>query len=101
MQRNTRRLSRKVQRWKREGPLKGKLVRAVDEESVYCGSFVEVVGHAKDKLHGHAAWKDATIDFWEKTKMPPTVAIAVTAVLPVEEIQKTRVGTLEPTAMQR
>ena len=49
---------------KGEGPLKGKLVRVVDEESLYCGSVVEVVGHAKDKLHGHVAWKDATTIFF-------------------------------------
>ena len=42
-----------------EGPLKGKLVRVVQENNVFLGRNVEVLGHAKGKLHGQVAWKAA------------------------------------------
>ena len=73
---------------KGDGPLKGKMVRVVDETSVYCGRIVEVLGHAKGKLHGQVAWKDAHANFLEKTKVPPKVAIDAKAVLPLENIAK-------------
>ena len=48
-----------------EGPLKGKLVRVVNETSLYCGRVVEVLGHAKDKIHGQIAWAEASASFFE------------------------------------
>ena len=73
---------------KGEGPLKGKLVRVVDEKSVYCGRVVEVMGHAKGTLNGHVAWKAATENFLEKTKVPAKVCIPETSVVCLESIQK-------------
>ena len=70
----------------KEGPLKGKLVRVVDETSYLCGQVVEVVGHAKTKVHGHLAWKDAMSNFLEKTKAPSKVVLDEKAVLPLEQI---------------
>ena len=71
-----------------EGSLKGKLVRVVEESNVYLGRVVEVVGHAKGKLHGHLAWKDAQEQFLEKTKVPSSVALDEKAVVSLEEIPK-------------
>ena len=72
----------------KEGPLKGKLVRVVEETSPFVGRVLEVLGHAKGKLHAQVAWKDAQEQFFEKTKVPAKVAIPESIVLPVEEIPK-------------
>ena len=81
---------------KGEGPMKGKLVRVVDEESMYCGNVVEVMGHAKDKLHGQVVWKDANANFSEKVKCPPSVCLDATKVLLLAEIPKPQMTPLKP-----
>ena len=78
---------------KGDGQLKGKLVRVVDEASAYCGRVVEVLGHAKGKLHGQVAWKDVHTNFLENTKVPSKLAIDEKAVLPLEEIKKPDLAT--------
>ena len=73
---------------KKDGELKGKLVRVVEETSAYCGRVLEVTGHVKGKLVAHVAWKDATNNFFESTKIPAKVAIDEKAVIELEKLEK-------------
>ena len=84
---------------KGEGPLKGKLVRVVDETSLHCGRVIEVLGHAKGKLHGQVAWQEVTASFFDKAKVPAKVAMDDSSALPVEHI-KNRVVAMESLAFQ-
>ena len=81
---------------KGEGPMKGKLVRVVDEDSMYCGNVVEVMGHAKGKLHGQVSWKDADAICLEKVKCPPSVCLDATKVLLLAEIPKPQLTPWKP-----
>ena len=78
-----------------DGPLKGKLVRIVEEKNVYLGRVVEVLGHAKGKLHGTLAFKEAMEAFTDKGKAPPKVCVDESAVLPLEQIAKPNLTALK------
>ena len=73
---------------KGDGPLKGKLVRVVDETNMFCGRVLEVLGHAKGKLHAEVAWKDALSSYLDKSKVPAKVTIDETRVLLLEQIKQ-------------
>ena len=81
--------------------MKGKLVRVVDEESMYCGNVVEVMGHAKDKLHGQVSWKDANAIFFEKGEMSAFCLPRCEKGFAIGRYSETTVDTLETIAVQR
>ena len=84
-----------------EGPLKGKLVRVVDETSLWCGRVVEVLGHVKGKVHGQVAWKDAHVNIWGETKVPAKVALDEKSSKAIGNDSEARVACLEGSPAER
>ena len=52
-----------------DGPMKGKMVRVIDENHVMCGAVIDVASHIGDQVFGQSVIDQAARDFFGETKV--------------------------------